>query len=208
MSKLNRCFFGYGGSANPTFLLTQRVCSSTFSTSKPLAGNTGLEPILPQSKCGVLPLHKFPVCCLSFQAAIPYWSPSYSPTWGSPRYPCGFRGVTLSSGAFLCGARCLLHIRKLETHAGTDIRESNPTHRVLETPSPPWNICPHICPADIPAGAEKRRETPSHYLRAVAYIIQQKLKRCFTLESPKLSNQLHLYFNLLCRQCQALFLGG
>ena len=123
-----------------------------------MAGNTGLEPILPQSKCGVLPLHKFPVCCLSFQAAIPYWSPSYSPTWGSPRYPCGFRGVTLSSGAFLCGARCLLHIRKLETHAGTDIRESNPTHRVLETPSPPWNICPHICPADIPAGAEKRRE--------------------------------------------------
>lgn len=35
MRKLNRCFFGYGGSANPTFLLTQRVCSSTFSTSKP-----------------------------------------------------------------------------------------------------------------------------------------------------------------------------
>ena len=118
-----------------------------------MAGNTGLEPILPQSKCGVLPLHKFPVCCLSFQAAIPYWGPSYSPTWGPPRYPCGFRGVTLSSGAFLCGARCLLHIRKLETHAGTDIRESNPTHRVLETPSPPWNICPHICPAAIPDGA-------------------------------------------------------
>ena len=131
-----------------------------------LAGNTGLEPILPQSKCGVLPLHKFPVCCLSFQAAIPYWGPSYSPTWGPPRYPCGFRGVTLSSGAFLCGARCLLHIRKLETHAGTDIRESNPTHRVLETPSPPWNICPHICPADIPAGAER---SPSCYLRAAAY---------------------------------------
>ena len=136
-----------------------------------MAGNTGLEPILPQSKCGVLPLHKFPVCCLSFQAAIPYWSPSYSPTWGSPRYPCGFRGVTLSSGAFLCGARCLLHIRKLETHAGTDIRESNPTHRVLETPSPPWNICPHICPADIPAGAER---SPSCYLRAAAYVIKEK----------------------------------
>ena len=67
-----------------------------------MAGNTGLEPILPQSKCGVLPLHKFPVCCLSFQAAIPYWGPSYSPTWGPPRYPCGFRGVTLSSGAFFC----------------------------------------------------------------------------------------------------------
>ena len=149
--------------ASPTFLLTQRARSSTFSTSKPLAGNTGLEPILPQSKCGVLPLHKFPVCCLSFQAAIPYWGPSYSPTWGSPRYPCGFRGVTLSSGAFLCGARCLLHIRKLETHAGTDIRESNPTHRVLETPSPPWNICPHICPADIPVGAER---SPSCFLRA------------------------------------------
>ena len=68
-----------------------------------MAGNTGLEPILPQSKCGVLPLHKFPVCCLSFQAAIPYWGPSYSPTWGPPRYPCGFRGVTLSSGAFCVG---------------------------------------------------------------------------------------------------------
>ena len=136
-----------------------------------MAGNTGLEPILPQSKCGVLPLHKFPVCCLSFQAAIPYWGPSYSPTWGPPRYPCGFRGVTLSSGAFLCGARCLLHIRKLETHAGTDIRESNPTHRVLETPSPPWNICPHICPAGIPAGAER---SPSCYLRAAAYVIKEK----------------------------------
>ena len=44
-----------------------------------MAGNTGLEPILPQSKCGVLPLHKFPVCCLSFQAAIPYWSPVIPP---------------------------------------------------------------------------------------------------------------------------------
>ena len=167
-----------------------------------MAGNTGLEPILPQSKCGVLPLHKFPVCCLSFQAAIPYWGPSYSPTWGPPRYPCGFRGVTLSSGAFLCGARCLLHIRKLETHAGTDIRESNPTHRVLETPSPPWNICPHICPAGIPAGAER---SPSCYLRAqlieeeelcvnqtrpCSIIIQSRVKdvKSFLLSSAKIQH--------------------
>ena len=144
-----------------------------------MAETVGIEPTLREPKSRVRPSHCIPICCLSFQAAIPYWSPSYSPTWGSPRYPCGFRGVTLSSGAFLCGARCLLHIRKLETHAGTDIRESNPTHRVLETPSPPWNICPHICPAAIPDGSEKRRETPSHYLRAMAYITQQK--RCFML---------------------------
>ena len=159
-----------------------------------MAGNTGFEPILPQSKCGVLPLHKFPVCCLSFQAAIPYWSPSYSPTWGSPRYPCGFRGVTLSSGAFLCGARCLLHIRKLETHAGTDIRESNPTHRVLETPSPPWNICPHICPADIPAGAER---SPSCYLRAAAY------RRRGTMCQP--NTPLQYNYTVTGKGCQELF---
>ena len=35
-----------------------------------LAGNTGLEPILPQSKCGVLPLHKFPLFC-----ALPTFQP-------------------------------------------------------------------------------------------------------------------------------------
>ena len=139
-----------------------------------MAGNTGLEPILPQSKCGVLPLHKFPVCCLSFQAAIPYWSPSYSPTWGSPRYPCGFRGVTLSSGAFLCGARCLLHIRKLETHAGAVSVELHygflSSFRMSVQPQTnlpiAWNLqplIPHICPADIPAGAER---SPSYFLRA------------------------------------------
>lgn len=114
---------------------------------------------------------QIPRMLLVFPSCHSVLEPSYSPTWGSPRYPCGFRGVTLSSGAFLCGARCLLHIRKLETHAGTDIRESNPTHRVLETPSPPWNICPHICPADIPAGAER---SPSCYLRAAACVIKEK----------------------------------
>ena len=35
-----------------------------------MAGNTGLEPILPQSKCGVLPLHKFPLLC-----ALPTFQP-------------------------------------------------------------------------------------------------------------------------------------
>lgn len=35
-----------------------------------MAGNTGLEPILPQSKCGVLPLHKFPLFC-----ALPTFQP-------------------------------------------------------------------------------------------------------------------------------------
>ena len=82
-----------------------------------------------------------------------------------------FEALLSHQALFLCGARCLLHIRKLETHAGTDIRESNPTHRVLETPSPPWNICPHICPADIPVGAER---SPSCYLRAAAYVIKEK----------------------------------
>ena len=43
---------------------------------------------------------------------------SYSPTWATPRYVFTFRGVTLSSGAFNCGARCVLHTEPLDTHAG------------------------------------------------------------------------------------------
>lgn len=45
--------------------------------------------------------------------------PSYSPSWGTPRDTYVFRGVTLSSDAYKSGARCLLHIRMLETHVGT-----------------------------------------------------------------------------------------
>ena len=50
--------------ASPTFLLTQRVRSSTFSTSKPLAGAAGIEPTPQESKSRVRPSHCTPIWSL------------------------------------------------------------------------------------------------------------------------------------------------
>lgn len=85
-----------------------------------------------------------------------------------------FEALLSHQALFLCGARCLLHIRKLETHAGAVSVELHygflSSFRMSVQPQTnlpiAWNLqplIPHICPAGIPAGAER---SPSCFLRA------------------------------------------